>query len=84
MSTLLLDGFVPLHGSEPVSEDGELIGSVTSAGYSYTLGQTIAFAFLPSEIVIGRALQIEAFGKSYDAETARRCLHDPEMKRLKS
>ncbi len=84
ISTLVLDGFVPLHGNEPVSLDGEVISSVSSAGYGYTVGKTIALASLPAGTDLGRALQVEAFGMLHDAEKTRRCLYDLEMNRLKS
>ena len=84
MSTIVLEGFVPLHGNEPVFFDGEFLSSVTSAGYSYTLGKTIAFAYLPAGIESGSALAVEAFGELRDAKKTKRCLYDPEMKRLKS
>ena len=84
LTTLALEGFVPLHGSEPVLQDGELLGSVTSAGYGHEVGHTIAFALLPSDVGEGMYLEIEAFGRTYQAKTTQRCLYDPEMARLKA
>ena len=34
-------------GSEPVRVAGELVGRVTSGGYGYTVGRSIAYAYLP-------------------------------------
>ena len=82
--TLALEGFVPLHGSEPVLSDGEVLGSVSSAGYGYAVGHSIAFAHLPAEIGAGHALEIEAFGKTYAAKATKRCLYDAGMERLKA
>ena len=82
--TLALDGFVPLHGSEPVLRDGELLGAVTSAGFGYAVDHTIAFALLPSDVGTGMALEVEAFGSTFEARTTGRCLYDPAMARLKA
>ena len=57
---------------------------MSSAGYGYTVGKTIAFAYLPASIETGEELQIDAFGKLYGAEKTKRCLYDPAMKRLKA
>ena len=79
-----MDGFVPLHGSEPVLRDGELLGAVTSAGFGYAVDHTIAFALLPSDVGTGTALEVEAFGSTFEARTTGRCLYDPAMARLKA
>jgi 4-methylaminobutanoate oxidase (formaldehyde-forming) len=36
-------------GSEPVRVGAALVGRVTSGGYGYTIGSSIAYAYLPSE-----------------------------------
>ena len=35
-------------GSEPVRIDGEAVGRVTSGGYGYTVGRSIAYAYVPA------------------------------------
>ncbi len=84
MTTLRLDGFVPLHGGEPILHDGKLLGSVTSAGFGYTVGHTIAFALLRADLDEDAPLEIQAFGKSHNAIKSARCLYDPKMQRIKS
>jgi 4-methylaminobutanoate oxidase (formaldehyde-forming) len=34
-------------GNEPVRVDGEIVGRVTTGGYGYTVGRSIAYAYLP-------------------------------------
>ena len=40
-------------GSEPVRIGGEVVGRVTSGGFGYTLGASIAYAYLPIEAQAG-------------------------------
>ncbi|HWA18698.1 MAG TPA: FAD-dependent oxidoreductase [Devosia sp.] len=82
--TFTLDGFVPLHGGEPILLDGEVLGSVTSGGYGHHLGRTIAFGYAPVAISDRKDFTIEAFGKSYPATKGPRTLYDAKMERLKS
>ena len=36
-------------GNEPVRVGGEIVGRVTTGGYGYTVGRSIAYAYLPPE-----------------------------------
>ncbi len=45
-----VDGFAPFHGGEAVIYNGKVVGSTASTGYGYTLGKTIAFGYLPTDI----------------------------------
>ncbi len=50
-------------GSEPVSVDGRVSGRVTSGGYGYTVGQSIAYAYLSiRDARPGTAVEIDLFG----------------------
>jgi len=88
MATLSIDGFAPLHGGEPILHNGSLTGSVTSAGYGHTLGRTIAFGLLSTDMDDAACqdgkFQIEVFGKLWDATRSARCLYDPGMQHLKA
>jgi glycine cleavage system aminomethyltransferase T/glycine/D-amino acid oxidase-like deaminating enzyme len=51
-------------GSEPVLVDGRVSGRVTSGGYGYTVGRSIAYAYLAiSDTVPGTAVAIDLFGE---------------------
>ena len=84
VQTLAVDGFAPLHGGEPILQDGTVIGSVSSGGYGHTIGKTIAFGLLPANLEDETTLNIELFGALHPANRQRRCLYDPKMERLKS
>jgi glycine cleavage system aminomethyltransferase T len=50
-------------GSEPVSVAGRVSGRVTSGGYGYTVGQSIAYAYLAiADARPGTAVEIDFFG----------------------
>jgi len=83
---LLLDdpGAVAL-GSEPVRVAGEPVGRVTSGGYGYTVGRSIAYAYLPAESSEpGTAAEVEIFGELVRAEVAAEPLVDPAGERLRT
>ena len=42
-----VDGFAPLLGGETILKDGKVVGQTASCGFGHTLGQTIAFGWLP-------------------------------------
>ena len=70
--------FVAL-GSEPVLLDGRVGGRVTSGGYGYTVERSIAYAYLPAaEAEVGRAVEVEIFGRSVPGKVAAEPLYDLE------
>jgi glycine cleavage system aminomethyltransferase T/glycine/D-amino acid oxidase-like deaminating enzyme len=71
-------------GSEPVRVGGELTGRVTSGGYGYTVGASIAYAYLPSEHEVGTAVAVEIFGEWVDGEVAAEPLYDSAGERIRS
>ncbi len=71
-------------GSEPVRVDGELVGRVTSGGYGYTVGRSIAFAYLPAvHSAIGVEVEVEIFGEWVPARISAEPLFDPEGLRIR-
>ncbi|WP_431774372.1 GcvT family protein [Streptomyces cucumeris] len=71
-------------GSEPVFVDGVPAGYVTSAAYGYTVGRTVAYAWLPAAAAVpGTAVHIEYFGEKVPATVAEEPLFDPRMTRIR-
>ncbi|WP_435242244.1 GcvT family protein [Streptomyces cucumeris] len=71
-------------GSEPVFADGVPAGYVTSAAYGYTVGRTVAYAWLPAAAAVpGTAVHIEYFGEKVPATVAEEPLFDPRMTRIR-
>jgi len=81
---LLDDPRAVVMGSEPVYAEGRSVGYVTSAGYGYSIGRSIAYAWLPPQLAeVGQKVEIEYFGRRYGATVAEEPLFDPAMKRMR-
>ena len=77
------DGRSIVLGKEPVHYKDEVVGYVTSAAYGYSVSKPIAYAYLPSTVSEGDAVEIEYFGKRIQATVSPEPLYDPEMTRLR-
>jgi glycine cleavage system aminomethyltransferase T/glycine/D-amino acid oxidase-like deaminating enzyme len=72
-------------GNEPVRIDGQIRGRVTTGGYGYTVGHSIAYAYVPPEHADpGTAVAVEIFGRWVEGEVASDPLFDPEGKRIRA
>ena len=72
-------------GKEPVWADGRPAGYVTSAAFGYSVGRSIAYAWLPAELATpDRPVEIESFGTRLRAVVAAEPLFDPGMARLRA
>ncbi|HTO24823.1 MAG TPA: aminomethyltransferase family protein, partial [Gaiellaceae bacterium] len=73
-------------GSEPVRDaDGALVGRVTSGGYGYAVGASIALAYVPvSHAAPGTALAVDIFGEWVAAEVHAEPLYDPKGERVRA
>jgi len=72
-------------GSEPVRVGVALVGRVTSGGYGYTVGKSIAYAYLPAAASdVGTEVAVEIFGEWVDGVVAAEPLHDPAGERIRS
>jgi 4-methylaminobutanoate oxidase (formaldehyde-forming) len=71
-------------GSEPVRVAGELAGRVTSGGYGYTVGRSIAYAYLPAGHDVGTEVAVEIFGEWVQGTISDEPLFDPRGERVRS
>lgn len=76
------DGRSVVLGKEPVFYDGRTVGYITSAAFGYTIGKPVAYAWLPSTVAEGDAVEIEYFGRKIAATVAAEPLYDPQGSRL--
>ncbi len=64
---------------EPIWHAGEVVGYVTSGGYSHYTQKSIAFGFLPLDLVTeGRQVEIEILGEMIPARLYSAPLFDPD------
>ena len=70
-------------GKEPVFVDDRCVGYVTSAGYSPTVGRTIAYAWLPAHTEVGDGVTVDYRGSRFAATVHAEPVVDPEMARIK-
>jgi 4-methylaminobutanoate oxidase (formaldehyde-forming) len=72
-------------GNEPVRVEGSIVGRVTSGGYGYAVGGSIAYAYLPPEqAVVGTRGEIDVFGTWVGAQVVREPLWDPGGERIRA
>jgi glycine cleavage system aminomethyltransferase T/glycine/D-amino acid oxidase-like deaminating enzyme len=72
-------------GNEPVRVGGEVVGRITTGGYGYTIGRSIAYAYLPPEQAQpGIELDVEIFGSWIEGAVAEEPLFDPRSERIRS
>lgn len=87
-STLTVTGNtdVDARGSEAISdESGALAGRVTSGGFGWRIGKSIALAMLkPEYAAIGTKLKIRILGTLYDAEVVEESPFDTENALLRA
>jgi 4-methylaminobutanoate oxidase (formaldehyde-forming) len=83
LCSFTVEGFTPFHGGEAITHDGKLVGYTSSTGFGHTLGKTIALGYVPAELAREKNFEIEAFGRSYEAQRGARCLYDAGMERLR-
>jgi glycine cleavage system T protein len=72
-------------GSEPVRFDGHPLGRVTSGGYGYSVKSSIAYAYLPAELVVpGTRVSVGLFGRDVGAEVRAEPLFDPNSEKVRA
>ena len=71
-------------GWEPVFDDGEVIGFVTSGGYAHYSQQSVAMALIPAEDAIdGKKLAVEILGQQRPAVITSTHLVDADGARMR-
>ena len=71
LSTLTVDGFAPLIGGEALLCDGRVAGTVSSAGYGYSVNKTIAMGYVRRDFATdGTAVFLMVRGKALPARVA--------------
>ena len=80
------DPAVQALGKEPVFTVGgaDALGYVTSAAFGHSVGQSLAYAYLPAELAIpGTALELYSFGERHSIQVIADPVFDPGNERLR-
>ena len=71
-------------GKEPIRTDDKIVGWIAAGGFGYSVGKSIAYAYLPMEYAkVGTRLEIECFGEQVGAEVAPSVLWDAKGERIR-
>jgi glycine cleavage system aminomethyltransferase T len=80
----LIDPTVVVMGKEPVFLAGNALGYVTSAGFGYSTGESLAYAYLPAACAEeGTVVDVEYLGNRFPAVVVSDPRWDPEGARLR-
>jgi 4-methylaminobutanoate oxidase (formaldehyde-forming) len=72
-------------GSEPVRHGDDVVGRVTSGGYGYAVGASIAYAYVPlAQAEPGTTVAIDIFGDWVGGEVQAEPLYDPRGERIRA
>lgn len=72
-----------LYGGETISREGRVLGVVTSGGYGYTVGKTLALGYLPKEEAEhSSGYAVEMFGEEIPAARLDKPPYDPSRRRI--
>jgi glycine cleavage system aminomethyltransferase T/glycine/D-amino acid oxidase-like deaminating enzyme len=81
----LADPMRQVLGNEPVRVAGQIVGRVTSGALGHTVGQSIAFAYLPADAaVVGTPAEVHVFGSWVPAVVADDVLYDAAGERVRA
>jgi 4-methylaminobutanoate oxidase (formaldehyde-forming) len=71
-------------GGEPVLAGAEVLGRVTSGGIGWSLGVSIAYAYLPVDAAVGGTrVDVDLFGVRHRATVTKAPLLDPKGERVR-
>ncbi|WP_394351792.1 glycine cleavage T C-terminal barrel domain-containing protein [Halogeometricum sp. CBA1124] len=72
-----------LLSGRPVLKDGEKIGYVQAADFGYSIGESIAYTYLPAEYAeAGTDVEVLCEGERYDATVRDEPLFDPGREKI--
>jgi glycine cleavage system aminomethyltransferase T len=67
----------------PVTKEGEAIGYVQAGNYGYSIGESIAYTYVPDEYAAaGTSVTVHCEGETYDATVRDEPLFDPGRERI--
>ncbi|MEM1161754.1 MAG: FAD-dependent oxidoreductase [Pseudomonadota bacterium] len=84
VTLIVEDSEVPAHPGQSVLRNGEVVGTVTSAGWGFRTKSNIAMAYVQPELAVkGERLQIQRHDGVFPAEIVEPVLFDPDGARMR-
>jgi glycine cleavage system aminomethyltransferase T len=85
LRTLVIGGsdYLPIYGGEAIRFDGRVIGRLRSVAFGPTVLRTIGFAYCPTGLQEGSALEVDVFAGRVLAVIAPDVLVDPRGDRMR-
>jgi glycine cleavage system aminomethyltransferase T/glycine/D-amino acid oxidase-like deaminating enzyme len=84
LRTLILDGDQVAMGGEPILDGDDVMGYVASAAFGWSIGRSIAHAWVKASLAIGDRVDVLYLGRRLSAMIATEPLFDPEDRRIRS
>ena len=73
------------HPGDSIMKDGKVVGTITSAGWGYRVGENIAMGFVEPEFAqIGHQLEVLVLGRQIVAKVDQMCRYDPQNQLVKA
>lgn len=70
-------------GGEPVRVNGVPAGRVTSGGFGYRVGASIAYAYLPADVPAGTPVEVSVFDRWVPGVARQEPFYDPGNLRVR-
>ena len=89
MQFLLKDTEAMLYHHEPILQDGQLVGHLSSGSYGHTLGGSVGLGYIKSDVAITKSIiensrfEIDVAGEHISARASLRALYDPQAGRMR-
>lgn len=71
-------------GSDPILQNGNIVGYISSAGTGYRIGKQIAMGYLHHKAKVGDQYEVDVLGRRFTMRVATMPFYDPDNQRLKS
>ena len=71
-------------GMHPVLMDGDVVGVTSSGGYGHRVGQSLALAYLRTDVPMDAKLSVSVLAKPVTAEILERVPYDPTNVRMRA
>ncbi len=86
---LLQDPDTMLYHHEPIMQDGQLVGHLTSGNYGHTLGASVGLGYvyrkssITKSMIEGSQFEIDVAGKRIPAQASLSAMYDPRAERMR-